>query len=147
MARVDLAQQHLADIFDLLFLDIVAGVVVRHLAQRLDQARQLRLRRLAVRRQRLLDPLTRLLDEPPAGLTKTERILIGEILVELSERDGLCILLIEHDLDFVCDISSRIVVLHQGKLLLDGTVDEVVSSDLVRAIYSGEQLAQTTEDV
>ena len=93
------------------------------------------------------EPTVLLLDEPTAGLTKTERILIGEILVDLSERDGLCILLIEHDLDFVGEISSRIVVLHQGKLLLDGTVDEVVSSDLVRAIYSGEQLAKATEDV
>ena len=93
------------------------------------------------------EPTILLLDEPTAGLTKTERILIGDILVDLSERDGLCILLIEHDLDFVRSISSRIVVLHQGKLLLDGTVDEVVSSDLVRAIYSGEQLTNATEDV
>ena len=93
------------------------------------------------------EPTILLLDEPTAGLTKTERILIGDILVDLSERDGLCILLIEHDLDFVRNISSRIVVLHQGELLLDGTVDEVVSSDLVRAIYSGEQLTKATEDV
>ena len=93
------------------------------------------------------EPTILLLDEPTAGLTKTERILIGEILVDLSKRNGLCILLIEHDLDFVREISSRIVVLHQGKLLLDGTVDEVVGSDLVRAIYSGEQLNETTEDV
>jgi branched-chain amino acid transport system permease protein len=88
-----------------------------------------------------------LLDEPTAGLTKTERILIGEILVDLSKKEGLCILLIEHDLDFVREVSSRIVVLHQGKLLLDGSVDEVVGSDLVRAIYSGEQLNETMEDV
>ena len=91
------------------------------------------------------EPTILLLDEPTAGLTKTERSLIGDILVNLARRDGLCILLIEHDLDFVRDISSRIVVLHQGKLLLDGTVEDVVSSDLVRAIYSGEQLAESVE--
>ena len=56
-------------------------------------------------------------------------------------------MLIEHDLDFVRDISSRIVVLHQGKLLLDGTVDEVVSSELVRSIYSGEQINFKEENV
>jgi branched-chain amino acid transport system permease protein len=92
------------------------------------------------------EPSVLLLDEPTAGLTKTERSLIGSILVDLARREGLCILLIEHDLDFVRDISSRIVVLHQGQLLLDGTVEEVVSSELVRAIYSGESVDQVKED-
>ena len=46
-------------------------------------------------------------------------------------------MLVEHDLDFVREISSRIVVLHQGRLVLDGTVEEVVGSELVRTIYSG----------
>ena len=92
------------------------------------------------------EPSVLLLDEPTAGLTKSERTLIGSILVDLAKRYGLCILLIEHDLDFVRDISSRIVVLHQGQLLLDGTVEEVVSSELVRAIYSGEYVDKIKED-
>jgi branched-chain amino acid transport system permease protein len=78
-----------------------------------------------------------LLDEPTAGLTKPERTLIGSILVDLVRREGLCILLIEHDMDFVREISTRIIVLHQGKVLLDGSVAEVVGSDLVRSIYAG----------
>jgi branched-chain amino acid transport system permease protein len=41
----------------------------------------------------------------------------------------------------VREISSRVVVLHQGRILLDGTVDEVVNSELVRAVYSGAALA------
>ena len=49
----------------------------------------------------------------------------------------MCVVLIEHDLDFVCDISSRVIVLHQGEIVLDGSVDEVVHSELVRDIYSG----------
>ncbi len=91
------------------------------------------------------EPSVLLLDEPTAGLTKTERSLIGDILVDLARRDGLCILLIEHDLDFVRDISSRIVVLHQGQLLMSGSVEEVVESDLVRAIYSGEATDSQSE--
>jgi branched-chain amino acid transport system permease protein len=78
-----------------------------------------------------------LLDEPTAGLTKVERQMIGTILTGLARRHHMCIILVEHDLDFVREISSRVVVLHQGRILLDGTVAEVVGSELVKTIYSG----------
>jgi branched-chain amino acid transport system permease protein len=84
-----------------------------------------------------LEPSVLLLDEPTAGLTKAERTLIGSILVDLVQREGLCTLIIEHDLEFVREISTRIIVLHQGKVLLDGSVAEVVGSELVRTIYAG----------
>lgn len=84
-----------------------------------------------------LEPSVLLLDEPTAGLTKAERTLIGKILIDLTRNHGLCILLVEHDLDFVREISSRVIVLHQGQIVLDGTVAEVVESELVRTIYSG----------
>ncbi|MCK0198748.1 branched-chain amino acid ABC transporter ATP-binding protein/permease [Ancylobacter sp. 6x-1] len=84
-----------------------------------------------------LEPRVLLLDEPTAGLTKTERMQIGGILTELTRRQGLCILLVEHDLDFVREISSRIIVLHQGRIVLDGSVEEVVNSELVRQVYAG----------
>jgi branched-chain amino acid transport system permease protein len=60
-------------------------------------------------------------------------------LTTLASRARLCILLVEHDLDFVREISSRIIVLHQGKVALDGSVEEVVNSALVREIYTGQQ--------
>ena len=84
-----------------------------------------------------LDPRVILLDEPTAGLTRTERMTIGGILKKLTGELGFAAILVEHDLDFVREVSSRIVVLHQGKLVLDGTVDEVVNSEIVRTIYSG----------
>ncbi|SAL36165.1 ABC transporter-like protein [Caballeronia udeis] len=84
-----------------------------------------------------LEPRTVLLDEPTAGLTKQERTQIGEIFVELSSRYRMCLLLVEHDLDFVQQISSRIVVLHQGRIVMDGGVEEVVHSEIVRAVYAG----------
>ena len=49
-------------------------------------------------------------------------------------------MLVEHDLDFVREISSRVIVLHQGRIVLDGTVAEVVDSEIVRTIYSGARL-------
>jgi branched-chain amino acid transport system permease protein len=91
-----------------------------------------------------LEPSVLLLDEPTAGLTKAERTLIGSILVDLVRREALCILIIEHDLDFVRDISTRIIVLHQGKVLLDGSVAEVVGSNLVRSIYAGTVRQEVT---
>ncbi len=84
-----------------------------------------------------LEPRLILLDEPTAGLTKTERTTIGAVLRRLTGEAGFAVVLVEHDLDFVREISSRIVVLHQGRLVLDGTVDEVVNSETVRTIYSG----------
>jgi branched-chain amino acid transport system permease protein len=47
------------------------------------------------------------------------------------------VVLVEHDLDFVREISSRVVVLHQGKIVLDGTVADVIGSQIVRNIYLG----------
>ncbi|WP_375166061.1 branched-chain amino acid ABC transporter ATP-binding protein/permease [Rhizobium redzepovicii] len=84
-----------------------------------------------------LEPRIILLDEPTAGLTKTERMTIGTILKKLTDEIGFAAILVEHDLDFVREISSRIVVLHQGKLVLDGTVNDVVNSETVRTIYAG----------
>lgn len=84
-----------------------------------------------------LEPRLILLDEPTAGLTKTERTTIGGILQKLTRELGIAAIVVEHDLDFVRTISSRVVVLHQGRLVLDGTVEAVANSELVKTIYSG----------
>lgn len=84
-----------------------------------------------------LEPRVVLLDEPTAGLTKTERTQIGNVLAALAHRYGLCCLLVEHDLDFVAQIATRIVVLHQGRIVMEGSFDDVVNSELVRTIYAG----------
>ena len=75
-----------------------------------------------------LEPTLLLLDEPTAGLTAAERARIGTLLVDLASRFRLCIVLVEHDLEFVRRISSRVIVLHQGKIVLDGAVEEAVTS-------------------
>ncbi len=90
-----------------------------------------------------LEPRTILLDEPTAGLTKRERTQIGEIFVALATRYRMCLLLVEHDLEFVQQISSRIIVLHQGRIVMDGNVDEVVNSELVHAVYAGHSAGVT----
>jgi branched-chain amino acid transport system permease protein len=84
-----------------------------------------------------LEPRIVLLDEPTAGLTKTERTQIGDVLAALAHRYQLCCLLVEHDLDFVAEVATRIVVLHQGRIVMQGSFDEVVNSELVKTIYAG----------
>jgi branched-chain amino acid transport system permease protein len=83
------------------------------------------------------EPTILLLDEPTAGLTLDERVAIGTVLTELAHSHRLCILLIEHDLDFVRNISTRLVVLHRGEIRLDGPLSETADSDLIRSIYVG----------
>jgi branched-chain amino acid transport system permease protein len=111
-------------------LDRHLDVEARHLSHGLKQALDLAM-------VMALEPSVLLLDEPTAGLTKPERQMIGGILTGLAKGHRMCVLLVEHDLDFVREISSRVVVLHQGRILLDGTVGEVVESELVKTIYSG----------
>ncbi|MFM0002959.1 branched-chain amino acid ABC transporter ATP-binding protein/permease [Paraburkholderia dipogonis] len=95
-----------------------------------------------------LEPRIVLLDEPTAGLTKTERTQIGDVLAALAHQYQLCCLLVEHDLDFVAGIATRIVVLHQGRIVMQGNFDEVVNSELVRTIYAGTaQSAAAGENV
>jgi branched-chain amino acid transport system permease protein len=111
-------------------LDRHLDVEARHLSHGMKQALDLA---MVI----ALEPSVLLLDEPTAGLTKPERQTIGGILTGLAKGHGMCVLLVEHDLDFVREISSRVVVLHQGRVLLDGTVRDVVESELVKTIYSG----------
>lgn len=108
-------------------LDELAGKLSHGLRQSLELAMVLALK-----------PTVLLLDEPTAGLTKEERGRIARVLAELRDTGELCILLIEHDFEFVKQISSRMVVLHQGEVVLDGSVEEVAGSDLVRSIYLGQ---------
>lgn len=84
-----------------------------------------------------LEPRIVLLDEPTAGLTKTERTQIGTVLAALAHQYRLCCLLVEHDLDFVAEVATRIVVLHQGRIVMQGDFKEVVNSELVKTIYAG----------
>jgi branched-chain amino acid transport system permease protein len=92
-----------------------------------------------------LEPQVLLLDEPTAGLTRAERQGFAGVLTGLVARERLCILIIEHDLDFVRQISSRIILLHQGRVALDGPVADVVDDPLIREIYTGKTHAAARE--
>jgi branched-chain amino acid transport system ATP-binding protein len=84
------------------------------------------------------DPEVLLLDEPTAGMAPAERgALIG--LIERVARDrGLAVLFTEHDMDVVFSAADRILVLHQGRLIAEGTPAEVRADPEVQRVYLGE---------
>jgi len=83
------------------------------------------------------DPTLVLLDEPTAGMTPDETHLTGEIIKTISQNHSVVV--IEHDMEFVKQIAQRIVVLHQGEKLTEGSVNEVQSNPKVIEVYLGRE--------
>ena len=81
------------------------------------------------------DPELLMLDEPVAGMSVSEREATAELLGRISK--GRSVIVIEHDMDFVKDIAHRVTVLHQGKLLAEGKMDEVQKNEKVIEVYLG----------
>lgn len=81
------------------------------------------------------DPELLLLDEPVAGLSPREREQTAELLRRIAA--GKALVVIEHDMDFVRSIANRVMVLHQGRLLSEGTVDAVQADPQVIEVYLG----------
>jgi branched-chain amino acid transport system ATP-binding protein len=93
--------------------------------------------------QRLLDmglalataPRVLLLDEPLAGLAAAERERIGAIIKRISS--DLPVLLVEHDIDRVFQLADQVTVMNEGRVLLDGSVDDARASAKVQEVYIG----------
>ena len=82
-------------------------------------------------------PSLLLLDEPTSGLMSEDRKRISEFMKKLSSQ--LTLIVVEHDMDVVLSISDHIVVMHQGKILAQGTPDEIRGNDKVQEAYLGGQ--------
>jgi branched-chain amino acid transport system ATP-binding protein len=93
-------------------------------------------RLLEVGRALASEPKVLFLDEASAGLNEAEGERLGHLLTELA-RDGLAILLVEHDMDLVMGTCSRIYVLDFGRLIASGTPREVSTNETVQAAYLG----------
>lgn len=86
-------------------------------------------------------PKLLLLDEPSCGLTATESADITRRIRELGT--NITVVLVAHDMDLVFGVAQRVIVLHYGELILDGSCDQVRADPKVREIYMGsEELAQ-----
>lgn len=93
-------------------------------------------KRVEIARALATDPKLILLDETMAGLTNTERKEAVELIRTINGR-GISILTIEHVMDVVMKVSNRVVVINSGKLLVEGTPEEVTSNEKVIEAYLG----------
>ncbi len=84
-----------------------------------------------------MDPSMLLLDEPMAGMNVEEKQDMSRFILDVNDEFGTTIVLIEHDMSVVMDISDRVVVLDYGKKIGDGTPDEVRNNEDVISAYLG----------
>ena len=96
-------------------------------------------RRLEIARALATDPFLLLLDEPAAGMNRQETEELDELLVELQKEFQLTILLIEHDMRLVMNISDRIIGLDHGRKIAEGPPKEIRQHPEVIRAYLGEQ--------
>ena len=84
------------------------------------------------------DPELLLLDEPTAGMSAKETHQTIQLVGRITREKGLTLLFTEHDMEVVFSISERILVLHQGRLIAEGSPEEVRNNYDVRKVYLGE---------
>ena len=84
-----------------------------------------------------LEPDVLLLDEPAAGVPSAESGIIVDVIESLPPE--IAILIIEHDMDLVFRLARRLTVLVQGKVLVEGTPQEIAANSAVREVYLGER--------
>jgi branched-chain amino acid transport system ATP-binding protein len=78
-----------------------------------------------------------LLDEPTAGMSLEEVPAILEVIKKIKDQGNRTVVLIEHKMDMILDLSDTVMVLFNGKLLADGTPEEIMQNDLVQSAYLG----------
>jgi branched-chain amino acid transport system ATP-binding protein len=123
-------RRHIEDIID--FLEIshirkaVAGTLSYGLRKRVELARA-----VAVR------PDLILLDEPMAGMNLEEKEDMARYVVDLNEEWGMTVVMIEHDMGVVMDISHRVMVLDFGKVIAEGQPQQIMDNEHVKRAYLG----------
>jgi branched-chain amino acid transport system ATP-binding protein len=83
-------------------------------------------------------PKLLMLDEPSSGLDRDETVGLGRLLMSVTDLQGLAVLLVEHDLELVHQMTSRLYVLDFGQLIASGPTESVLSDPAVRRAYLGQ---------
>jgi branched-chain amino acid transport system ATP-binding protein len=81
------------------------------------------------------EPKMMMLDEPASGLSRGERQLLTDLLLELAQ--DLTLVVIEHDMDVALRVAERVTMMHDGRVIVEGTPDEIRANELVHDLYLG----------
>lgn len=130
--REDIAhRQVVEEIIDFLEIEHIRKAIVGALPHGLRK-------RVELGRALALEPRLLLLDEPMTGMNLEEKEDMARFVLDIHEREGTTILLIEHDMGLVMDIADRIVVLDFGSKIAEGTPEEIRHSAAVINAYLGK---------
>jgi branched-chain amino acid transport system ATP-binding protein len=131
--REELAQRaKVEEVIDFLEIEHIRKTPVGRLPYGLQK-------RVELARALAAEPAILLLDEPMAGMNVEEKQDMCRFILDVNDQMGTTIVLIEHDMGVVMDISDRVVVLDYGKKIGDGDPDEVKNNPEVIAAYLGTQ--------
>lgn len=120
------------EIIDFLEMENIRKTVVGNLSYGLRK-------RVELGRALALEPTLLLLDEPMAGMNVEEKEDMARFILDIHERQNMTIMLIEHDIGLVMDISDRIVALDFGQKIAEGTPEEISASEVVVKAYLGQE--------
>ncbi|PLX99490.1 MAG: ABC transporter ATP-binding protein, partial [Desulfuromonas sp.] len=96
-------------------------------------------KRVELARAVALKPDLIILDEPMAGMNHEEKEDMARYIIDLNEEWGMTVVMIEHDMGVVMDLSHRVMVLDFGKCIASGQPDEILANPLVKKAYLGEE--------
>jgi len=131
--REEIAHRELVeDVIDFLEIQHIRKKVVGTLAYGLQK-------RVELARALALEPKLLLLDEPMAGMNAEEKEDMARFILEINEERGTAVMMIEHDMGVVMELSNRVTVLNFGERIADGTPDQVRRNQDVQDAYLGEQ--------
>jgi branched-chain amino acid transport system ATP-binding protein len=92
-------------------------------------------RQLEVGMARAVNPTLMMLDEPASGLSRGERVALTELLLQLDP--AITLILIEHDMDVALRVAERVTMMHDGRVIVEGTPDEIRANQTVHDLYLG----------
>ena len=92
-------------------------------------------RQLEVGMARVAEPKLMMLDEPAAGLSRAERVQLTELLLTLDP--SITLILIEHDMDVALRVAQWVTMMHDGRVIVEGTPDDIRANETVHALYLG----------